>query len=101
MKQASRPPIYGLMAEFTSPTEVVAAAKRVHEAGYRKVDAYSPYPIEELSHALGMHHSPLPKIVTSSPLSACAMKFGTARPSLTRMRGPYVLKMRTIFASSP
>jgi len=44
---------------------------------------------------------PLPKIVTSSLRNACAMKFGTARPSLMRIRGPYVLKMRTIFVSSP
>jgi hypothetical protein len=63
MKPPVRPPIYGLMAEFNNPTDVVAAAKRVREAGYRKVDAFSPYPMEELSEALDFHHSPLPKIV--------------------------------------
>jgi hypothetical protein len=63
MKPPQRPPIYGLMAEFSSPSDVVAAAKRVREAGYRKVDAFSPYPMEELSEALDFHHSPLPKIV--------------------------------------
>jgi hypothetical protein len=57
------PPIHGLMAEFYTPHEVVEAAHKVHAAGYTKVDAYSPYPIEELSEALGLHHSPLPKIV--------------------------------------
>jgi hypothetical protein len=56
-------PIYGLMAEFHSPTEVVEAAHRVHDAGFRKVDAYTPYPIEELSEALELHQSPLPKLV--------------------------------------
>ncbi len=44
---------------------------------------------------------PSPKIVTSSLRRAWLMNAGTARPSLTRMRGPYVLKIRTIFASSP
>ena len=44
---------------------------------------------------------PSPKTVTSSLRSACDMNAGTARPSLTRMRGPYVLKMRTILVSSP
>jgi hypothetical protein len=63
MKPPVRPPIYGLMAEFNNPTDVVAAAKRVREAGYRRVDAFSPYPMEELSEALDFHHSPLPKIV--------------------------------------
>jgi len=57
------PDVYGLMAEFHGAAEVVAAAHAVHAAGYRRVDAYSPYPIEELSEALGLHHSPLPKIV--------------------------------------
>jgi Alternative complex III, ActD subunit len=55
--------IYGLMAEFHSPTEVVEAAKQVRAAGYRKVDGYSPFPIEELSEALEFDRSPLSKIV--------------------------------------
>jgi hypothetical protein len=55
--------IYGLMAEFHSPAEVVEAAHKVKQAGYRKVDAYSPYPIEALSEALGFHHSRLPLLV--------------------------------------
>ncbi len=58
-----RPPIYGLMAEFADPASVVAAARRVREAGYRKVDAFSPYPIEELSEALDFHKSKLPLLV--------------------------------------
>ena len=55
--------LYGLMAEFHTPTEVVEAAHRVWEAGYTKVDAYSPYPIEELIEALHIGHSKLPKLV--------------------------------------
>ena len=50
-----RTPVYGLMAEFATPTDIVAAAKRTHEAGYRKIDAYSPFPIEELAEAIGFH----------------------------------------------
>jgi ActD protein len=63
-----RPPIYGLMAEFHSAEEVIAAAQRVREAGYRRVDAYTPYPIEELSEALGHHRSKLPPIVLTGGL---------------------------------
>jgi len=55
--------LYGLMAEFHAPGDVVAAARAVREAGYRKVDAYSPYPIEELAEALHFHHSRLPLLV--------------------------------------
>jgi hypothetical protein len=58
-----RPEIYGLMAEFPDPASVVAAARQVREAGYRKVDAFSPYPIEALSEALEFHKSKLPLLV--------------------------------------
>jgi len=55
--------IYGIMAEFDRPTELVAAARRTYEAGYRKINGYSPFPIEELSEAIGFHHTRLPLIV--------------------------------------
>jgi ActD protein len=76
------PPIWGLMAEFEGPTEVVEAARRVHEAGYEKVDAYSPYPIEELAEALGHHHSWLPLLVLLGGITGCiagyALQFWSA-----------------------
>lgn len=56
-------PLYGLMAEFDSPGELVAAARRTYEAGYRKINGYSPFPIEELSEAIGFHRTALPLIV--------------------------------------
>jgi hypothetical protein len=59
----TRPPIYGLMAEFNDPNELVAAVRRAREAGYQRLDAYSPFPIEELAEALGGHGSRLPLIV--------------------------------------
>ena len=47
------PPLYGVMAEFDNPNELVAAARRTYEAGYRRINGYSPYPIEELWEAIG------------------------------------------------
>ncbi|MGH9939876.1 MAG: DUF3341 domain-containing protein [Blastocatellia bacterium] len=47
--------VYGLMAEFDSPSAIVAAARRTYAAGYRRINAYSPFPIEELSEAIGFH----------------------------------------------
>ncbi len=59
-----RPPVlYGLMAEFDNPTDLVTAAKRAHAEGYRKMDAYSPIPIEELHEAIGFHRTRLPMVV--------------------------------------
>lgn len=60
---ARRPGIYGLMAEFDTPTEIVAAARESYTEGYRKMDAYTPFPIEELSDALHLGRSKLPLIV--------------------------------------
>jgi hypothetical protein len=50
-----RPPIYGLIAEFDTPTEIVLAARKAYSEGYRKMDAYSPFPVEGLSDAIGFH----------------------------------------------
>ena len=55
--------IYGVMAEFDNPTALVNAARAAREKGYRKLDAYSPFPIEELSDALHLHKNRLPLIV--------------------------------------
>src|SRR5579883_1808615 len=51
------------MAEFDSPTSLVNAARAAREKGFRKLDAYSPFPIEELSEALHLHKNKLPLIV--------------------------------------
>lgn len=56
-------PIYGVIAEFDNPTALVNAARAAREKGYRKLDAYSPFPIEELSEALHLHKNRLPLIV--------------------------------------
>jgi len=54
---------YGLMAEFGDPNELLVAARKAYETGYRKMDAYSPFPIEGLSEAIGFHHTKLPLVV--------------------------------------
>lgn len=68
---SKNPAIYGLMAEFEDPTALVAAAQRTHEAGYTCVDAYSPYPIEELHHALHNAPTKLPLLVLIGGLFGC------------------------------
>lgn len=58
-----RPDLYGLLIEFEDPEALVAAARRVRNAGYRRIDAYSPMPVEGLAEALGMRNTRLPYIV--------------------------------------
>ena len=57
------PGLYGLLAEFTSPQDLLEAVQRTRAEGYRDVDAYTPFPIEEVSEALGCKGSKLPLIV--------------------------------------
>src|SRR5436190_6493814 len=57
------PTLYGLMAEFDNPTDLVRAAEQARLAGYREMDAYSPIPIEELNEALGLRRTRLPRLV--------------------------------------
>jgi hypothetical protein len=55
--------LYGLMAEFDTPAGLVDAATKARLAGYRKMDAYSPIPIEELNEALDLERTRLPLLV--------------------------------------
>ncbi len=63
MTGAASPPIYGLVAEFSDPNELVAAAHQTRTAGYTRFDCYTPFPIEELAETMGKHHSRLPLLV--------------------------------------
>jgi hypothetical protein len=51
------------MAEFETPGDLVRATQAAHDRGYRKLDAYSPFPIEELNDVLHLHRNKLPLIV--------------------------------------
>ena len=55
--------VYGTMAEFDSAQALVDAAHRTHEAGYQKIDAYSPFPIEGLAEAIGFRKNAVPLVV--------------------------------------
>jgi hypothetical protein len=50
----------GLLAEFGSPEALVAAARRAREAGYRRMDAFTPHPVEDLAEALDLRESRVP-----------------------------------------
>ena len=69
------PPIYGIIAEFKGPQDLLAAAQRAHEQGYRLMDAYSPFPIEGLAEAIGFRKTRLPLIVLMGGLVGCCGGF--------------------------
>jgi hypothetical protein len=55
--------LYGLLAKFDTQERLVVAARRVVDAGYRRFDAYAPYPVEELDKAMKLKPSPLPYVI--------------------------------------
>jgi hypothetical protein len=63
--------IHGLMAEFDDPNALVLAAQRARHEGYRRMDAYSPFPIEALHEALGILPTRLPLIVLIGGVVGC------------------------------
>jgi len=62
MAQSEKKP-YALLAKFSTPEALVSAARRVHEAGYTKFDAYTPFPVEDLPQAMHMKPSLMPWLV--------------------------------------
>src|SRR5260370_22918555 len=54
--------LYGVMGEFATPEELIHAVEKIREAGYRQVNAYSPFPVEGLSEALGLKRNMVPVI---------------------------------------
>ena len=70
-----RQPLYGLMAEFESVEALMEAAPRVRAEGYRQIDAFTPFPVEGLSQAVGFHKTRLPLIVLIGGLVGCGGGF--------------------------
>ncbi len=66
--QASAP-LYGLLAEYDNPTALVAASKKVRDAGFTKWDTYTPYPIHGIERAMGIRMTRLPWIVLCAALT--------------------------------
>jgi hypothetical protein len=68
--------LHGLIAEFAEPDSLLAAAERAHAEGYRRLDAFSPFPIHGLSEALGMRHTRVPRVVLVCGILGAIAGFG-------------------------
>ena len=71
----AKPPIHGLMVEFLTADNVLAAAQAARMAGYREMDAYTPYPVEGLAVELGMRKNRIPFVVLLGGLIGAAVGF--------------------------
>jgi hypothetical protein len=70
-----RTAIFGLMAEFEKPEEVLEATRRARIVGYRDMDAYTPYPVEGLAAELGMKRTRVPFVVLACGLVGAGVGF--------------------------
>jgi hypothetical protein len=70
-----RTPIYGVLAEFETAEEILAAARRARQAGYRDIDAYTPYAVEGLADELGLPRTRVPFVVLVAGLVGAAVGF--------------------------
>jgi len=68
--------LYGLMAEFETPGDLVAAARKTRLAGFKKFDAYSPFPIHEMDEAMDLHDNRVSLCTLIGGLLGCAGGFG-------------------------
>jgi Protein of unknown function (DUF3341) len=66
-----RTPLYGLMGEFDSPEALLTAARGAFAEGFRKMDAYSPFPVDGLAEALGFRRTLVPLVVLIGGIIGC------------------------------
>ena len=68
--------LYGMMAEFREPEQLLGAAHAAYKAGYRKMDAYSPYDVEGVAEAIGFHKTRVPLIVLLGGICGALTAYG-------------------------
>lgn len=64
----AKSPLYGLMAEFETPEQVLEAARRTRDEGYNRIDTYTPFAVEGLPEIVGTHKGWLSAIVLGGGL---------------------------------
>lgn len=67
--------IYGLLAEFNTPGELVRATQGARRAGFRRMECYTPYPVEEAAEALHFHKNRVPLVTLLGGLMGVTTAF--------------------------
>ena len=99
-KMPSREGTYGLLAEFDTPSDLVRAARQAREDGWRRMDCYTPYPVEEAAEAIGFHRNRVPLVTLIGGLMGLAAMFSHGdldlghRLSAQHRRAPALLLAR-------
>jgi len=67
---------YGLMAEFHDANQLVSAAERTTEAGYRRIDAFTPFPVHGLAEAIRFKDNRVQLLVLAGGIMGAIAGFG-------------------------
>jgi len=68
--------LYGLVAEFENPAQIVAAAEKIRDKGYRYWDCHTPFPVHGLDKAMGIQRTILPVLVFVAGAAGCTTGLG-------------------------
>ena len=68
--------LHGLVAEFTEPGDLLRAARQAFAAGFRKMDAYTPFPVEGLAEAIGFPRTRVPLVTLLGGCAGGALGYG-------------------------
>jgi hypothetical protein len=71
-----RSQLFGVMGEFSTPEDLLAATKKTREAGYKHVEAYTPFPVEGLSEAVGFKWTAVPLLTLMGGVGGGLTGFG-------------------------
>jgi hypothetical protein len=75
-REGAAPALYGVIAQFEDAAALLRAAERAHAAGYRRLDAFTPFPVHGLAEAIGFHRTHVPTIALAGGLLGLAGGFG-------------------------
>ena len=76
MEIALKDPLFGMLAEFDTPEAMMDAVRAAREAGYKKIDGYSPFPVEGLSDAIGDVDKRIPYLTLAGACAGFATGYG-------------------------
>lgn len=76
MEIKQKSPLYGLVAQFETPEALLTAAESARDKGYKKMDAYAPFPMEGLSDAAGVTDHIIPWLTLAGGLVGMCVGYG-------------------------
>lgn len=68
-------PAYGIMGEFETAEHLLAAARTAREAGYRRIDAFAPFPLANVSAVLGYGSRIVPLVAATATLAGGGLTY--------------------------